>query len=59
MDRLHHGRGCSQIRRPSRFLGGTVLEPPNHARGVGTICVLEDSVGALIDVMKPEHAPAE
>nr|WP_279637650.1 MULTISPECIES: hypothetical protein [Mycobacterium] len=38
-------------------LGGTVLEPPNHVSGVGTICMFEDPVGAVIYVM--ERAPAE
>jgi hypothetical protein len=40
-------------------LGGTVLEPPNHVPGVGTICMFQDPVGALIYVMEPEQAPAE
>ncbi len=39
-------------------LGGTVLEPPNHVPGVGTICMFKDPVGALIYVMEPEQAPA-
>lgn len=40
-------------------LGDTVLEPPNHVLGVGTICMFKDPVGALIYVMEPEQAPAD
>lgn len=40
-------------------LGGTVLEPPSHVSGVGTICMFKDPVGALIYVMEPELAPTE
>jgi hypothetical protein len=40
-------------------LGGTVLEPPNHVHGVGTICMFKDPVGAFTYVMQPERAPAE
>ena len=35
-------------------LGGTVLEAPNHVKGVGTICMFKDPVGALIYIMQPE-----
>lgn len=38
-------------------LGGTVLEPPNHVPGVGTICMFKDPVGALVYMMEPEQPP--
>ncbi|KZS77831.1 VOC family protein [Mycobacterium persicum] len=40
-------------------LGGTVLEPPHHVSGVGTICMFKDPVGAVIYMMEPDRTPAE